>query len=68
MKQQFTTTLFIALLSLPIASSANGGNPSDTVVITLENDSKIVIYTKGRDDLRDIEKYDINRMIRDLNR
>ncbi len=64
--KRFTTTIFLvgALVYGAIAS----GHESDTVVITLENESKVVIYTKDKNDLRDIEKYDINKMIKDLNR
>ena len=57
----------LALAILPHLVSAIGTEPSDTVVIELTNKSKIVIYTEDREDLEDIENYDINEMIRDLN-
>ena len=57
----------LALAILPYLVSASGTEPSDTVVIELTNKSKIVIYTEDREDLEDIENYDINEMIRDLN-
>ncbi|MEM6829621.1 MAG: hypothetical protein AAF551_03835 [Bacteroidota bacterium] len=41
-------------------------NNGDTVIIELNN-SKIIIYTKTKMDLADLENYDINRMIKDLN-
>ncbi len=40
---------------------------TDTVVITLDEDTKIVIYVANKEDLKSIEKYDLNKMIRDLN-
>lgn len=39
----------------------------DTVIIELNNNSKIVIITKSREDLASLENYDINQMVRDLN-
>ena len=43
-------------------------DPADTVVIQLNNNSKIVIYTKDKAELKDLEDFDINKMIKDLNR
>ncbi len=63
MKSIFTL-LFTGLLCAGFATA----NPMDTVVIELDNDSKIIIYTKNKADLRDIENYDINKMIRNLNK
>lgn len=60
-------TLLILALWLP-ASANIGKNPKgDTVIIELNKNSKIVIYTKTRGDLAALENYDINQMIRDLN-
>lgn len=54
-----------------IALMANRGNnlthKDDTVIIELNSSSKIVIYTKTKDDLIDLERYDINQIIADLN-
>jgi hypothetical protein len=63
MKSIFTL-LFTGLLCAGFATA----NPMDTVVIELDNDSKIIIYTQNKADLRDIENYDINKMIRNLNK
>ena len=43
-------------------------DPKDTVVIELENGSKIMIYTKNRVELEELQAYNVNEMIRDLNR
>ncbi len=43
-------------------------NPKDTVVIEMENGSKIIIYTRNRVELKKLQAYDVNEMIRDLNR
>ena len=42
-------------------------DPADTVVIELENGSKIIIYTKNRIELKKLQAYNINEMVRDLN-
>ena len=39
----------------------------DTVIIELNNNSKIYIITKDKSDLAALEEYDINQMIKDLN-
>ena len=63
------TAIIISLLMLPLCSNAGeiNTNKGDTVIIELNNNSKIIIYTKTRMDLADLEQYDINQMIRDLN-
>ncbi|MFY0689336.1 MAG: hypothetical protein JXQ90_19350 [Cyclobacteriaceae bacterium] len=62
------TTIIAGILLLNSGQLfANEIAERDTVVIKLENGSQIVIYTKDKADLEDIEKYDINKMIRDLN-
>ena len=58
--------LFISLVVL--VPKAEAADPADTVIIELENDSRIIIYTKNKVQLKEIEKYDINKMIRDLNK
>ncbi|MFT4787067.1 MAG: hypothetical protein ACI8QD_000877 [Cyclobacteriaceae bacterium] len=65
MKKLTTTIAVFFALFASIAVYAN--NQSDTVVIELENNSKIVIYTKNKAQLRDLEDFDINKMIKDLN-
>ena len=61
MKKVFVTLLGIAL------ALAGFAEPADTVVIELSNKSKISIYTQSRVDLKDLESYDLNKMIKDLN-
>lgn len=68
-KKKMKAIKYIAalILLIPLVSLAEKDPKSDTVIIELNNNSKIVIYTKGRADLADLQKYDINQMIRDLN-
>ncbi len=60
-----TTTFLMLLLSVGFVFA---NEASDTVVIELDNKSKIVIYTESKAELKDLEDFDINKMIRDLNR
>ncbi len=63
-----TLSIIATFLLTCITGSLYGGvNDQDTVVITLDDDTKIVIYTANKEDLKSIEKYDLNKMIRDLN-
>lgn len=62
-------TVLTAFLIIPLlAIGASNSNGSDTVVIELESGSKIIIYTKSKEDLKALENYDINEMIADLNK
>ena len=67
MKAIITTLLAIALFALPKATQASG-TEGDTVIIELSNKSKILIYTEDKEALKDLQQYDINRMIADLNK
>ncbi len=58
--------LIFQLFLIPGIAVASG-DPSDTVVIELTNKSKIVIQTEDREELTNLENYDINKMIKDLN-
>ena len=40
--------------------------PRDTVIIELENNARIIIYTKDAQGLRELQKYDLNAMLKDL--
>ncbi|MEQ9468481.1 MAG: hypothetical protein RLN88_13795 [Ekhidna sp.] len=62
-------TMALLACMLPVASFANNDPKldQDTVIIELNNNSKIVIVTKSKEDLATLENYDINQMIRDLN-
>lgn len=63
--------VIVALLAVvPVAVQAadwHSVSERDTVVIELENGSRIVIYTKDRTELKKLQAYDINAMVRDLN-
>jgi hypothetical protein len=65
------TAMIVAMMALaPAAVNAlpfDLNTEKDTVVIELENGSRIIIYTKDRAELKKIQAYDINEMIRDLN-
>ena len=67
MKAIITTLLAIALVAIPKATQASDSQ-GDTVVIELSNKSKILIYTEDKEALKDLQQYDINRMIADLNK
>ena len=63
--------LGLLALILIFPASAASTDPAqaqkDTVIIELNNNSKIVIITKSREDLASLENYDINQMVKDLN-
>ena len=59
--------ILVAFAIMPSFAKAGSDPKADTVIIELNNNSKIVIYTETKLDLADLEKYDINQMIRDLN-
>ncbi len=63
-------TMILTLLMVTVTgvSYASLGHPKqDTVIIELDNNSKIVIVTKSKEDLMALKNYDINQMISDLN-
>lgn len=65
-------TIILGVILMTVSSLASANNfghevQKDTVVIELENGSKIVIHTKNKYELRKLQAYDINEMIRDLN-
>lgn len=58
----------IVLATLPSTAAVPSSlNEQDTVIIELNDNSKIVIITKSKADLASLEDYDINQMIKDLN-
>jgi hypothetical protein len=66
MKKALST--FVMLVAVLCASATTlPDTAGDTVVIELNNRSKITIYTADRVALKDIEQYDLNKMIKDLN-
>lgn len=62
------TSIIAAFLSiLGYVSVANHMVQEDTVVIEFGSNSKIVIYVESSEDLKNLESYDINEIIKDLN-
>ncbi|MEQ8237958.1 MAG: hypothetical protein RIA69_02030 [Cyclobacteriaceae bacterium] len=55
------------LLAMIVLLGAKASSDSDTVVIELSNQSKILIYTENKEELKRLQQYDINEMIKDLN-
>ena len=63
-------TIYIMLLVAIAPSFGNNSmntTPRDTVVIELENGSKIILYTRNRTELKKLQGYNVNEMIRDMN-
>ncbi len=60
------TAILAGILTLAGAYTTEAAS-ADTVIIELTNKSKIVIYTSDRMELKSMEKYDINQMIKELN-
>ena len=56
--------IFALLFSLPVIAAAS---IADTVIIELDNNTRIIIYVDNEDELKNLENYDINAMLRDLN-
>ena len=63
------TIYMILLVAMAPAFGNNSMNPdpSDTVVIELVNGSRIIIYTRNRMELKKLQGYNVNEMIRDMN-
>ena len=57
-------TIFSLIFSIPIFAVAN---PVDTVIIELGNNTRLVIIVDNEEELKNLENYDINAMLRDLN-
>ena len=57
------------LLSLGAsAATFNNNNPeSDTVILKFGNNSQIIVYVDNKEDLEDLTRYDINRILEELN-
>lgn len=71
MKTMNIKSVALLCMLMPAFAMANpflNETKKDTVVIELENGSKIVIYTKNKEELKKLTAYDINRMVKDLNR
>ena len=68
-RMKFIFSLLTLLLIFPAIASYTDPTEvnKDTVIIELNNNSKIMIITDSREDLAALENYDINQMVRDLN-
>jgi len=57
------------LISMGVtASDFSNNNPNkDTIILKFGNNSQIVIYIDSKEDLANLTKYDINRILEDLN-
>lgn len=63
--------IFFSLLCLsPAAGKADSlfSYPADTITIQIGKSKKIVIWVDNKEDLAGLQVYDINKMIRDLNK
>ncbi|MFT7163260.1 MAG: ribonucleotide monophosphatase NagD (HAD superfamily), partial [Bacteroidia bacterium] len=54
-------------MSLSIQATESSVIRTDTVFIELGENKKIAIVVDDKDDLKNLEKYDLNKMITDLN-
>lgn len=69
MKTVFYPILALALLCLsPGTGKADITAPEDTVTIQIGKSKKIIIWVDDKQDLVSLQLYDINKMIRELNR
>lgn len=63
MKKFLTTTL--AIVAMTLAGQAMTSHKSDTVIIKIGN-SRIIIQTDSKEELKALSAYDINKMLADL--
>ncbi len=64
-----TFLLLIAWLagSLPLAANPNTDPEQDTIILKFGSNSRIIIYISDKDDLEELTRYDINKILADLN-
>ncbi len=61
-------TMILFLLMVPsLIVARNHQLHGDTVIIELENDTKIIVYARNKEGLKVLENYDFNQMIKYLN-
>jgi len=65
--KKILTTLAMLVILVHANATTSTKKSEDTVVIELNNKSKIIVYTADRTALKDLEQYDLNKMIKDLN-
>jgi len=61
---KYILTVIISTFALQVFA---GISPADTVIIELDNNTRIIIYVENEEGLRELENYDLNAMLRDLN-
>jgi len=61
---QYILTVIISTFVVQVFA---GVNPADTVIIELDNNTRIIIYVENEEGLKELENYDLNSMLRDLN-
>ncbi len=66
-KSKTVKTFLLNITAVSFCMAAPNLIRNDTVIIELDNSSKIFIITKSQSELASLEEYDINQMIRDLN-
>ncbi len=66
MKRYIYTILTLCVLASTTQVVASDNAPKDTVIIELENNTRIIIYTKDAEGLKDLQNYDLNSMLKDL--
>ena len=58
--------LMLTVMSLSAQAFHWSAEPKDTVIIELDNNTRIIIYTKDAEGIKELQKYDINAMLKDL--
>lgn len=64
---RITHTIIMLFAITAFAHGASTNNVQDTIIIELNNKSKIIIYTQDREALESLQDYDLNKMIAELN-
>ncbi len=67
MKKRILTTLMLVAASCTLWAAEMYPVRSDTLIIELGGNSKLIIFVDSQEDLRSLEDYDINQMIREIN-
>ncbi|MDH5609429.1 MAG: hypothetical protein OEY56_08115 [Cyclobacteriaceae bacterium] len=67
MKRTLMTMMWLGLWT-GLQAVPTGGIENDTITIELDNDSRVVIYVRDKSGLEELEDFDLNRLVRDLNR
>lgn len=60
------TLMLLTMAGLPGHALGTIWEPADTVIIELDNNTRIIIYTKDASGIKDLQNYDINTMLKDL--